>query len=224
MRFSLYSTAVLAACLALCLRLGIATEPIASKKIKAAEPAGSYEPQEGDLIFQSLYRNPLVDAIEGSSGSPFSHCGILHWHKDGMWVVLEAVGPVRQTVLTSWVYQGRDQRYAVFRLKEPHRKHIPDIFKAAMVYEGRPYDIHYDPDDAAIYCSELIYKAYKTVTGKELSKLQKLGELKWQPHEAVIKKIENGNLPLERKMVTPRSLTEAPEVEQVFTNYPEPRS
>ncbi|HEV7402769.1 MAG TPA: hypothetical protein VGO11_07590 [Chthoniobacteraceae bacterium] len=40
--------------------------------------AAGYAPQEGDVAFQSLPHNPLIDAIEGSTASPFSHCGILH--------------------------------------------------------------------------------------------------------------------------------------------------
>jgi hypothetical protein len=194
--------------------------PAAQRSIPAIDPNAPYEPREGDLVFQSLYHNPLIDAIEGSSDSPFSHCGIIHKYDESTWVVIEAIGPVRETVFRSWILQGRDRRYAVFRLKEPYRTHIPALVKAAKVYEGRPYDIHYDLDDAAIYCSELIYKAYLAVTGKELGRLQTLGDLRWQPHAQVIKQIEGGNVPLERKMITPRSLSEAPELEKIFTNYP----
>ena len=56
----------------------------------------------------------------------------------------------------------------------------------------RPYDIHYDLDDQAIYCSELIYKAFERSTGEKLGKLQKIGELKWQAHAPVIREIEVG--------------------------------
>jgi hypothetical protein len=177
-----------------------------------------YELREGDIYFQSLPHNPLIDAIEGSSDSPFSHCGILHQHDDA-WVVIQAIGPVRETVLASYIAQGRDQRYAVFRLKEPYRAQIPALIEAAQKYEGRPYDIHYDLDDAAIYCSELIYKAFHTTTGEEMGRLQKLGDLRWQPHVEIIKQIEGGNVPLERKMITPRSLSEAEQLVKVFSNY-----
>ncbi len=46
-----------------------------SKKAEAA-----YRPQQGDIVFQSL-PNPwgmdLVDAIEGSTASPYSHCAMV---------------------------------------------------------------------------------------------------------------------------------------------------
>ena len=83
-------------------------------------------------------------------------------------------------------------------------------------YADQPYDIHCDLDDQAIYCSELIYKAFERSTGEKLGKLQKLGELKWQARAPVIREIEGGRLPLERVMITPRSVTEASQLTKVF--------
>jgi len=175
----------------------------------------AYQPAEGDVVFQSLPHNPLIDAIEGATTSPFSHCGILH-RAGGGWVVIEAIGPVRETPLAAWIAQGRGKRYTAFRLDARYRGKIPAFIRAAQSYAGRPYDIHYDLDDAAIYCSELIYKAFQRATGERLGKLQKLGELQWQPHAAVIRQIEGGNVPGERLMITPRSLSEATQLTKIF--------
>lgn len=71
-------------------------------------------------------------------------------------------------------------------------------------------------DDGRIYCSELIWKAFQRATGEELGRLQSLGELNWNPYAEIIRKIENGKLPLERRMITPRSLTEAPPAGENF--------
>jgi hypothetical protein len=81
---------------------------------------------------------------------------------------------------------------------------------------GKPYDIHYEFDDAKIYCSELIFKGFKAATGEDLGRVRKLGDLKWQPYEAVIRQIENGGLPLERPMITPRDMSEAGQLELVM--------
>ena len=180
-----------------------------------------YEPQAGDFVFQSLPHNLLIDAIEGSSGSPFSHCGIVKRHavvkgQDPEWVVIEAIGPVKETRLSHWIAQGRDSAYAVFRLRDPLAKKIPAIITAAETSKSRPYDIHYDMDDGKIYCSELLYKAVCDATGRRLGKIRNLGDLNWRPYEKVIRSIENGSLPLEREMITPRDFTEAPELQQVF--------
>ena len=191
-----------------------------SRQKTAAEPA-EYDPQAGDFVFQSLPHNPLIDAIEGSSGSPFSHCGIVKQravaHKySGSWVVIEAIGPVKETTLSWWIAQGRGSGYVVFRLRDPLAKKVPAIIAAAERYEGRPYDIHYDMDDEKIYCSELLYKAVRDATGKKIGRIRKLGELNWRPYEQVIRSIENGGLPLEREMITPRDFSEAPELQEVF--------
>ena len=71
-------------------------------------------------------------------------------------------------------------------------------------------------DDEKIYCSELLYKAVRDATGTKLGQIRKLGELKWQPHETVIRHIENGGLPLGREMITPRDFSEAPELREIF--------
>lgn len=195
--------------LALCIFSGCRAE-----KKNAAVPS-EYEPQAGDFVFQSLPHDPLVDAIEGSSGSPFSHCGIVK-RRGEQWVVIEAIGPVKETTLSWWIAQGRDKAFVAFRLRDPLVKKVPPILAAAEKYEGRPYDIHYDMDDEKIYCSELLYKSVRDATGRQLGKIRKLGELHWQPYEQVIRRIENGNLPLDREMITPRDFSEAPELRQIF--------
>lgn len=173
----------------------------------AALHAEVYFPQEGDLLFQSLPHNEVIDAIEGSTGSPFSHCGIVVKGTEGWWV-LEAIGPVKHSHLKRWVEQGRELKFAAFRLKAELRPKVPAMIAEARKFLGRPYDIQYDLDDAKIYCSELIYKGWLAATGEKMGRLVKLGELDWKPHESVIRAIAGG-LPLDREMITPRDLAAA---------------
>ena len=177
---------------------------------------GAYQPREGDLYFQSLPRNAVVNAIEGASESPYSHCGILV-RKGDAWFILEAIGPVRETPLAKWINQARDRHYDVFRLEAEHERNIPAFIKAAKEYMGRPYDIRYRMDDKKIYCSELIFKGYRDATGESLGKLVKFGDLKWVRHTPVILAIE-GSIPLNRIMITPRHLSEAKQLEKVFSS------
>ena len=187
--------------------LEVAIASLAAKEIK-------YEPRAGDIFFQSLPRNAVVDAIEGATGSPYSHCGILV--KNGSeWHILEALGTVRWMPLKLWINRGRGGKFDVFRLKAEHQFSVPKFIAAARKYEGRPYDIRYRMDDEKIYCSELIYKAFRDATGAKLGKLVKLGSLDWGAHEATIIAIE-GSLPLEREMITPRDLARAEAIEKVY--------
>lgn len=174
----------------------------------------SYSPVVGDLVFQSLAHNEVIDAIEGSTGSPYSHCGIVV-EVANEWKVLEAVGPVMEKPLVLWIFQGRDRKFAVQRLKPEFRTHIPKMIEGARLFLGKPYDIQYELDDAKIYCSELIYKGWLHATQQPLGKLVKLGDLHWQPHESIIRRIAGG-LPLDRLMITPRDLAAAPELALVL--------
>ena len=72
---------------------------------------------EGDVLFQSLPRQDLVDAIEVITQSAWSHCGILV-RQDGRWYVAEAIGEVRLTPLHLWVLRGRRSVVASYRLKD----------------------------------------------------------------------------------------------------------
>ncbi len=174
-----------------------------------------YEPRVGDLIFQSLPHGPLTDAIEGATKSPFSHVGIVT-RVDDRWMVLEAVGPVVRTGLDEYLRRGRGGGFAVYRFASRYDDKLDAVIAAGAKQLGKPYDFHYDFDDANLYCSELIYKAFQSVTGEELGTVRKLGDLDWRPYEQLIRTIELGGLPLERRMITPRDLSEAKQLKEVL--------
>lgn len=181
--------------------------------------AADYEKQEGDIVFQSSPLQPLVLMIEGCTSSPLSHCGLLR--KDGdKWVVVEARRNVHETDFDEWVKTGRGEHLAVYRLKEQWRPKIADMIAATRKHLGKPYDMHFDMNDSELYCSELVYKAFKDATGEELGKTQKLGELDWKPWKLGIEQLEGGTVPLDRIMITPRAISESEKLEAVFTNFP----
>ena len=177
-----------------------------------------YEPRDGDVVFQSLPPGPVVWAIEGVTKSPYSHCGIVA-KKDGQWVVYEALGKVRVTPLKEFLFRGRGGGFVVYRLRDPHKEHIPETLACCESYLGRPYDIRYRLDDEKIYCSELIWKAFRDATdGQQLGDLKKFGEMNWQPYETLIKQIEGGEVPVDREMITPVELARARQLEPVFSH------
>ncbi len=177
---------------------------------------GGYEPKVGDVVFQSLGGGPLIEMIEGCTKSDYSHCGLVA-QKDGKWVVVEAIGPVREIPLTEWIHNGRKDGFAAYRLKGPYAAKADAFVKAAYKFMGKPYDIRYRLDDEKIYCSELVWKSFRKATGEELGKLMKLKELDWKPHEALIRQLENGDIPLEREIITPVAVARAKQLERVYT-------
>ncbi len=175
----------------------------------------TYSPKEGDIVFQSLPSADLVDAIEGVTNSPYSHCGMVI-KKDGEWFVREALGVVHDTPLNRWIIRGDDFRVDAFRLKDEYQKYVPLFIQKSKDYLKRPYDSQYRMDDESIYCSELVYKAFRDATDKGMGELQKLGDLNWKPYKDVIAKYARmDEVPLDRIMITPRSVAESTMLEQV---------
>ncbi len=177
-----------------------------------------YQPREGDVVFQSLPHSRLVNAIEGATQSAYSHCGVVG-KQDGRWVVYEAYDGVVATPLREFLFRGRNQGFAVYRLKEDRQRYVPAMLKCVQSYLGRPYDVRYRFDDEAIYCSELIFKAYRTATGgEELGAVVKFGDLNWKPFEETVRHYEPGPVPLDREMITPKDLALASQLDLVFSH------
>jgi hypothetical protein len=175
-----------------------------------------WSPQEGDVVFQSLPHGDLVDAIEGVSGSPFSHCGVVVRGKDGEWRVIEALGDVHETPLNAWLLRGRGMGVAVFRWRPGMMTDTAGFVAALRRYAGRPYDLRYRMDDEAIYCSELVFKGYRDATARQAGKVEQLGTLNWRPFEDFIRSMEGNQLPLDREMITPRALSEAEQLVPLY--------
>lgn len=176
----------------------------------------AYSPQEGDVVFQSHPHSDLIDAIEGITHSPYSHAGVV-LRVNNQWVVLESVGDVRETPLLWWIQRGRGAAFAVFRLKPEQQKYLPEFRKHLLAYKGYSYDYDYKITDEAIYCSELPYQAYLKASGQQMGKLERLGDLDWKPYESFIRSVQGNALPLDRLMITPRSLSEAAQLQRVWS-------
>jgi hypothetical protein len=189
---------------------------LVTQRCYASSDLAGYEPKSGDIVFQSLAHSPLTDMIEGVTQSTYSHCGIVAEEK-GKWKVIEAIGPVREIPLTQWIQQGRGGAFAAYRLKPPCVTDTGAFIRAAKDYMGRPYDIHYEMDDAKIYCSELVFKAFRNAAHEDLGHLVKLRELNWQPYVHLIEEIEGGSVPLDREIITPKDIANASQLQCVYS-------
>ena len=76
------------------------------------------------MIFQSLPHGPVVWAIEGTTRSPYSHCGIVA-KKGDQWIDYEAYDGVSATPLKTFLFRGRGGGFVVYRLRDKYREHIP---------------------------------------------------------------------------------------------------
>jgi hypothetical protein len=155
--------------------------------------------------------------LEGVTESKISNCGIVV-EKDDRWYVLEAGGPVKETRLADWVRHGVGGKFAAYRLKPVYRRAIPAFIAEAYRYVGLPHDDRLQFDDESIYSSELIYKAFKRSGGQEIGRVVRLDSLDWMPYEDDIRRFEGGALPLDRELITPKHLSEAEQLERVYSN------
>jgi hypothetical protein len=169
-----------------------------------------YQPEVGDVLVQSITPcGRLLRTVKGVTESKWCHCGVVD-RKDGRWVVCEAVGDgVRYTPLVFFLLRGDEIDFEVYRLAGESQQRAADLAKCCSAYVGRPYDIQYELDDEKIYCSELVYKAFRDATGgQEVAQVQRFGDLNWQPHkDDIIHYHGSDDLPLDREVVTPVSLT-----------------
>jgi hypothetical protein len=177
-----------------------------------------YQPQEGDIVFQSLPRNDLVDAIEGITHSPYSHCGVVLKDDQNVWVVIEAIGNVHEVPLLSWIKRGRGGDFTVYRLDPKYETAIPAFKEALLARRGELYDYDYNMDrnKNEAYCSSLAYVAFQQVTGESMGTAEKLHDLDWKPYAGFIMAEQNGGLPLDRLMITPAALSRAPQLHEVY--------
>jgi hypothetical protein len=176
-----------------------------------------YTPQEGDVLFQSLPHNDLADAIEGTTHSPYSHCGVVLKNDKNQWVVIEAIFNVHETPLFLWELRGRSGAFDAYRLDAKYTTIIPKYKEALLTFLGRPYDFNYDmTDKSGAYCSSLCYLAFQKATGEQMGTLEKLRDLDWKPYEQFIRDDQSGSLPLDRVMITPASLSRAPQLHEVY--------
>jgi len=66
-----------------------------------------------------------------------------------------------------------------------------------------------------VYCSDLVFLAFRQASGETMGTLQRLGDLDWRGHRDFIRAEANGQLPLDRTMITPASLAQATQLHRV---------
>jgi hypothetical protein len=145
--------------------------------------------------------------------------------RQGQPVVLEAIGPVKWTPLHRWLRQGDREHVVVLRVKnETVLKNggLAKLQEAAKAYLGSPYDVLFQWSDERIYCSELVYKAYKTALALEIGALEPLSSFNLDSLavKMLIQARIRGQLDTQELIVSPVSLLHDNDLRMVFTNDP----
>lgn len=168
---------------------------------------------EGDIIFQTS--NSLQSkAIQIATESKYSHVGIIMKYNNKL-VVLEAVQPIKITPIKDWIKHGENSFYSLKRLKNREKILTESVLKKMRLqgknWLGKNYDIAFDWSDKKLYCSELVWKLYKTGCNIEVGKLKKLKDYDLS-HPVVKQAIDQRygeNIPWEEKMISPQAIFES---------------
>ena len=130
-----------------------------------------FEIQNGDILFQDGNKSDFSDAIKDVTtsidGYRFSHCGICCIDNGNKFVIeaLPEKGVVKTPIadfLNRYTTDNNQPKVVVGRLVDSLQYIVPSIIERAYNYLGKGYDFEFDFDNDKIYCSELVYFAFKT--------------------------------------------------------------
>jgi len=172
--------------------------------------------QDGDIIFHES-QSSQSKALRLAMNSPYTHMGVIFF-ENGSAFVYEAVGPVKHTPLKEWIDRGTDGHFVVKRLTDADQRltdeAIANLRAAGERYAGLPYDLRFEWSDDRIYCSELVWKMYKTALGLEIGELQTFGDFDLSSPEVAktIQERYSEGLPMDETVISPASMFESDEL------------
>lgn len=185
----------------------------------SALPRGQPDPRSGDVVLQTS-RSEQSRAIQEATGSPWSHVGLVEVTADGP-VVIEAAGTVRATPWQAWRARGEGGRVLVLRPRALDRPALARVIAEARREMGKPYDPRFGWGDGALYCSELVHKAFLRGAGVAIGEKERLGALLAAAPgdrsrlERAAAARWRGRLPRDLELVTPASIARDPRLERV---------
>lgn len=166
----------------------------------------------GDLVFQDLECGVRCTLIREVTRSRYVHVGVVLGEGDER-VVWEAFAPVGPTPLAEWVARSAGGQVALYRPRPGTvGTRLAELQPALEAMRGRPYDGDYQWDDEAIYCSELIAKAYEEVAGEPVLPPHPVD---LGPHAARVAAMSEGRLTSATPMVPPVDLTRHPDLARI---------
>ena len=174
----------------------------------------------GDLIFQTQvgWMSPL--AIQVATLSPYSHVGVVAVEGKEVYVY-EASAKVQKVKIQNFINRvDTGSRFVIYRHKSVDARRSRKVISYAKASLGKNYDTHLSWSNSRMYCSELVYKAYK-YAGYDLESERKIGNMKFAllvsnliPHI-----YENNKFNMSDKVVAPSHLSRDRNFEKVFQNW-----
>lgn len=166
--------------------------------------------RDGDLIFQHSASSQST-AVQLATNSYFSHCGII-FYMEGKPYVFEAIEPVGVRKLEDWIASGEDQKFTVYRLKDHNLSsaELTTMKSYLKTQLNKHYDLGFNWSDKELYCSELVFKAYKAI-GIELCQPKFLRDFNLENPQVrkIMQQRYGSQIPYDEPMVSPGQLSES---------------
>ena len=125
--------------------------------------------RSGDLLFFAPAKdNAITKVTQGIGDVAIDHVAIVHRTNSSI-TTIEAVhrGVVEMPIDSTWA-RTRQKSETVIVGRINGGLNIPASIARALQHLGKPYDFFFEPSDSAIYCSELVQKAFVDIEGKPL--------------------------------------------------------
>ena len=123
--------------------------------------------RSGDLLFFAPAKdNAITKVTQGIGDVAIDHVAIVHRTNSSI-TTIEAVhrGVVEMPIDSTWA-RTRQKSETVIVGRINGGLDIPASIARALQHLGKPYDFFFEPSDSAIYCSELVQKAFVDIEGK----------------------------------------------------------
>lgn len=137
---------------------------------------------EGDIIVQDI-QNINGTIMRDAMRSEWSNIGIIFRRDaDGAMVVMDATGKVHLTPLPEWISAGRENKLALYRLKDGESLLVPKTTKqlraACKPFKGKPADLYFSWSNDELYGAELVWKVFSTGLNISLCPTRTLNDMK----------------------------------------------
>ena len=118
------------------------------------------------LFFAPTKDNAITKVTQGIGDVAIDHVAIVHRTNSSI-TTIEAVhrGVVEMPIDSTWA-RARQKSETLIVGRINGGLDIPESIARALQHLGKPYDFFFEPSDSAIYCSELVQKAFVDIEGK----------------------------------------------------------
>ncbi len=163
--------------------LNIAAFVLLSALTLSCATADKHAVRTGDLVFVSipadydLNADSMSSAIAASTSDGAAlmkiHVAILEVQGDSTWIIDATIKhgvdrhPLDTFLADFTLRDGSLPEFEVMRV-DVDAAQAERFVENAKHFLGQPYDVHFLPDNGALYCSELVYDSYVTAEGEHL--------------------------------------------------------